>query len=63
MSMKFFLSVIGTVMVVEGIPYFISPASMKECLKKMSEMSDEHFRTLGFISMTVGLLIVYLASG
>jgi len=62
-SMKFFLSVIGTVMVVEGIPYFISPASMKVYFKKISEMSDENLRVLGFVSMTAGLVIVYLSSG
>ena len=61
--MKFFFSVIGMVMIIEGLPYFASPAKMKEVVKKIINLEDTHLRKFGFVLMLAGLCIVYFAMG
>lgn len=58
--MKFFLSVIGMVMVVEGLPYFAFPVKMKLVIQKVLEMSDKALQKYGFVLMVIGLFFVYL---
>ncbi len=59
--MKLFLTVIGTMMIIEGIPYFAFPEKMKSILQQIQEMRPEHLRIFGFLAMLVGLLLCYLA--
>ena len=49
-------------MVIEGIPYFISPKGMKDYMSKILEMPDKDVRILGLLSMLAGLTIVYIVS-
>jgi len=58
--MKYFLCVIGMVFVLEGLPYFAFPEKIKVYLAKMSEMPPKTLRLIGLLSMTLGLIIVYL---
>ena len=58
--MKFFLCVIGMVMVVEGLPYFAFPLKMKLVIQKVLEMSDKALQKYGFVLMLIGLFLVYL---
>jgi uncharacterized protein YjeT (DUF2065 family) len=58
--MKFFLCVIGMVMVVEGLPYFAFPGKMKLVIQKVLEMSDRALQRYGFVLMLIGLFLVYL---
>jgi uncharacterized protein YjeT (DUF2065 family) len=58
--MEFFLSVIGMVMVVEGLPYFAFPKRMKGWLRQMLEIPDTTLRTLGLLLMLTGYLLVYI---
>lgn len=53
--MKILLLLVGMVLVLEGIPYVAFPESMRDWLKKLSEMKSEHLRILGLFSMIVGL--------
>ncbi|AGF79661.1 hypothetical protein UWK_03132 [Desulfocapsa sulfexigens DSM 10523] len=57
--MKILILLVGMVLIVEGIPYVASPESMREWLKKISEMKAEHLRILGLFSMSSGLLICW----
>lgn len=57
--MKTLILLVGMVLIVEGIPYVASPESMREWLKKISEMKAEHLRRLGLLSMSSGLLICW----
>ena len=59
--MKFFLCVIGMVMIVEGLPYFAFPSKMKEMVLMMMGLDDEKLRRFGFFLMLTGLFIVYIA--
>ena len=58
--MKFFLCVIGMVMVVEGLPYFAFPEKMKFVIQKVIEMPNKALQKFGFVLMLVGICLVYL---
>jgi len=58
-NFKFFLCVIGMVLVLEGLPYFAFPEKLKSLYLKIQEVSDTNLRMLGFLAMVVGLLLVY----
>ncbi len=57
--MKILILLVGMVLIVEGIPYVASPESMREWLRKISEMKVEHLRMLGLLSMSSGLVICW----
>ena len=59
--MKFFLCVIGMVMIVEGLPYFAFPNKMKEMVQVIVGLDDMNLRTFGFVLMLAGFCIVYFA--
>lgn len=53
--------VLGVVLIVEGIPWFLSPRRSKRILSELFRMNDSSLRVLGLTFMLIGLLIVYLA--
>jgi uncharacterized protein len=59
--MKFFLCVVGMVMIVEGLPYFAFPERMKEMVQIIAGQDNAKLRRFGFILMLAGLGIVYAA--
>ena len=58
--MEFFLSVIGMVMIVEGLPYFAFPNKMKTWVGKIITSPDSSLRRFGLVLMVLGLSLVYL---
>ena len=58
--MKFFLCVLGMVMVVEGLPYFGFPSKMKLVLEKVLELPNKSLQKFGLVLMLAGILLVYL---
>ncbi len=58
--MKFFLSVIGLIMVIEGLPYFAFPEKMKSWMNKILDMPEETLRKFGFVLMLTGIWLVYM---
>ena len=60
-KMKFFLCVMGMVMIIEGLPYFAFPEKMKEWILKVTEMPDDMLRRFGIFLMFAGLGLVYYA--
>lgn len=58
--MKYFLCVIGMVMVVEGLPYFAFPEKMKKWVIKIIEMDESSLRWMGLFFMLAGCLLVYI---
>jgi hypothetical protein len=58
--MAYFLCVLGMVMIVEGLPYFAAPASMKAWIEKLAQLPDSTLRVTGFLLMMVGLGLIYL---
>ncbi len=59
--MKFFLCVMGMVMIVEGLPYFAFPRRMKEMVQMITGIDDQRLRRFGFVLMLAGLCIIYFA--
>lgn len=58
--MKFLFCLLGLVLVLEGLPYFAFPDSMKRWLLRIQGIPSLHLRVLGFLTMCAGLLIAYL---
>ncbi|MCD6186174.1 MAG: DUF2065 domain-containing protein [Deltaproteobacteria bacterium] len=58
--MKFFFCLIGMVMIVEGLPYFVCPAQMKVWVRKILDMPNNSLQKSGLILMLIGLFCVYL---
>ncbi|WP_321495793.1 DUF2065 domain-containing protein [uncultured Desulfobacter sp.] len=59
--MKFFFCVMGMVMIVEGLPYFIAPHKMRQMITMILQMPQGTLRRFGFFMMLAGLGVVYLA--
>lgn len=57
--MKILFLLVGMVMILEGIPYVAFPDSMRDWLRKISEMKPEHLRIMGLISMVGGLAVCW----
>ena len=52
--------VLGVVLIVEGMPWFLSPRGTKRMLSELFHMSDNALRFVGLGFMLAGLLLVYL---
>jgi hypothetical protein len=61
--MEFLLAVIGVVMIVEGIPWFLAPDWYKRMLLQLLPLGETPLRLIGLTFMLSGLLLVYLVKG
>lgn len=59
--MEYFLTVLGMVLIVEGLPYFTFPEKMKSLMEKVPQMPTRWLRVFGIIAIATGLLIIYLS--
>jgi hypothetical protein len=59
--MKLLVSLLGLVLVLEGLPYAAFPEPMQNWLKQMSVMPPRILRVFGFMAIGAGLLLCYLA--
>lgn len=59
--MELLLTVVGLLLVVEGIPWFLSPRRFKALLASIAETDEFILRVAGLVAMLFGLLLVYLA--
>jgi len=55
----YFLTVIGLICFLEGLPYFAFPRQLKAWLQKLILMPSAQLRTIGGVLMVVGLLLVF----
>ncbi len=60
--MKYFLCVIGMVLIIEGLPYFAFPDKLKSFLVKLPEIPDNKLRIYGFAAIVAGLALVYVGN-
>ncbi|HEB71471.1 MAG TPA: DUF2065 domain-containing protein [Nitrospirae bacterium] len=56
--MNTFLTIIGVVMILEGIPYFTAPEQVKGVAGKIIEAENKYLRIIGFTLMLGGLVTV-----
>lgn len=60
-GLKYFLSVIAMVFIIEGLPYFLSPGGVKKWLALIKKMPDGFIRGIGFMFMLTGSIILFIA--
>lgn len=60
MSLELLVVVLGVVLIIEGIPWFLSPRGTKRMLIELSRLNDNSLRGIGLVFMLAGLLLVYL---
>jgi uncharacterized protein len=58
--MNDFITALGLVLVLEGVPYFLSPNKMRMWVIQVAKLPDDTLRKTGFVMMAIGLLVVYL---
>ena len=59
--MVFILSVIGVVLIIEGLPYFASPGKAREWAMTIFELENGTLRKFGLLAMATGLLLIFFA--
>lgn len=58
--MEHLVTIFGVVLVLEGIPWFLSPGRVRSMLAQLARFPDTVLRWLGFVAMAGGLLLVWL---
>ena len=58
--MDYFLTVLGMVLIIEGLPYFTFPEKMKSIMEQIPKMPTYLLRLFGVVSISFGLLLMYL---
>jgi hypothetical protein len=58
--MEDLMALVGLVLLLEGLPYFLSPGGMKRMTREILKASDRVLRLSGMAAMVAGLLLVYL---
>ena len=61
MDWQLFIAAFGLYLVFEGLMPFASPDAFKRVLKQIIEMPSTGLRTMGVISISIGLVLLYLA--
>jgi uncharacterized protein YjeT (DUF2065 family) len=57
-----FFTALGLAMLLEGLPYLISPAAVRGYLRALERMEDLTLRVIGLALITAGLLLAYFAT-
>jgi hypothetical protein len=58
---KFFVALIGLVLIFEGLPYAAFPEAMRNWLRQLAEARPVVLRRAGLAAVAVGLLLCYVA--
>lgn len=59
--MEFFVTLIGLILVVEGLPYAAFPEAMQRWLGQIKDLPPGALRAFGLVALGLGLLLCYLA--
>jgi len=59
--MKLLVSLLGVVLVLEGLPYAAFPEPMQRWLKQMTVLPPRLLRVFGFLAIVTGLFLCYIA--
>jgi uncharacterized protein YjeT (DUF2065 family) len=58
--MKFLLTLIGIVFVLEGLPYLTFPEAMRKWLAQLAQMPTGELRAIGLLAVGIGLFLCFL---
>jgi uncharacterized protein YjeT (DUF2065 family) len=53
---------LALLLVIEGIWPFLNPGSLRETLLSVAQQDDKMLRTVGFISMLAGVVLLYFVN-
>ncbi|MCW5199846.1 DUF2065 domain-containing protein [Desulfobulbus sp. F1] len=59
--MKTLITLIGLVLIFEGIPYMAFPEAMQQWLRQLAEAHPDKLRTMGLTALAFGLLLCFIA--
>ena len=59
-GMKFFLTLIGLILVLEGLPYAAFPETMQNWLRQILQAHPRLLRIIGLIAVGSGLFLCFL---
>ena len=59
--MKLLVTLIGLVLVLEGLPYVASPESMQRWLRQILDMEPAQLRRIGLAAMAAGFILCLMA--
>lgn len=57
------LAALALLLVLEGIIPFVNPAALRKTLETIGKLNDGQLRTIGMISMAIGLLLLFFVRG
>jgi uncharacterized protein YjeT (DUF2065 family) len=60
--MKYFLTALGLALILEGMPYFIAPGSIKKTLEMIKEQPEKFLRMFGLLAMLSGVVLLYVVN-
>jgi len=60
--MKYFLTALGLALILEGMPYFIAPGSIKKTLEMIKEQPEKWLRFFGLLAMLSGVILLYVVN-
>ena len=58
--MKLLITLIGLVLILEGLPYVAFPKAMQDWLRQITEAEPSLLRGMGIIAMALGFLLCYI---
>ncbi len=58
--MKILVTLIGLVLVLEGLPYLAFPEAMQKWLKQLTKTPPRQLRVMGLLAVGIGLLICFI---
>ena len=60
--MKYFLTALGLALILEGMPYFLAPGTIKKTLEMIKEQPEKLLRLFGLTAMLFGVALLYLVN-
>ena len=60
-QLNLFLAALGLALVIEGLPYFLAPDTVRRMAVRMQELPASTLRLIGLLSMVGGLVVVALS--
>jgi len=59
--MELFITLLGLILVLEGLPYVAFPEAMQRWLSQLTQLPPAQLRSVGLISMAFGFAILIFA--
>ena len=61
-NLSLFFAALGLAMVLEGLPYFISPSAVRGYLRQLERLSDGSLRGIGLALIAFGLFVAFVST-